>query len=163
MSTTNVSASQVLSDMKQFMKDFQQALADQKSLVTTLKNIVNSQLPPDSGATEALNQLDSNILQMDNMAKAFDPGAITAGAPVITNTNLDTPLANAVGAGFSLQIEASNGPNTFTANGLPDGTSIDQNTGLISGTTTTAGTFSVSVIATNAAGSDTASFSVVVS
>ena len=74
---------------------------------------------------------------------------VTSGAPVIT-----TPAAQSTkaGAAVSLAVIASDpdgGPLTFSATGLPTGLSIATATGVISGTPTTAGTYSVTVTATD--------------
>ncbi len=61
-----------------------------------------------------------------------------------------------VGQAFEYQIEATNNPTSFDATGLPDELSIDQGTGLISGTPTPeslAGSpYNVTISATNANG-----------
>jgi hypothetical protein len=67
-----------------------------------------------------------------------------------------------VGTAKSLQMSASGGtaPYTWTATGLPAGESINSSTGLISGTPTTAGTYSSTVTAKDAAAATgSASFS----
>lgn len=53
---------------------------------------------------------------------------------------------------FSYQIEATNNPTSYSATDLPAGLTIDTTTGLISGTPTTAGTYNVTICATNSAG-----------
>ena len=71
---------------------------------------------------------------------------------------ITSPLAanGTVGSAFSYQITASNNPTSFNATGLPSGLSVNTTTGLISGTSTTVGSFSVTTSATNAAGTGSA-------
>ena len=78
----------------------------------------------------------------------------------VTNPGNQT---STVGTAVSLQIQASDSASgqtlTYSATGLPAGLSIASSTGLISGTPTTAGTSSVTVIATDPTGaSGSASF-----
>ena len=55
------------------------------------------------------------------------------------------------GKAFSLQINASNSPESFAATGMPPGLSIS-NSGLVSGTPTTPGTYVIGFSATNMIG-----------
>lgn len=81
-------------------------------------------------------------------------------APVI-----DSALASSVQAGtpFAYQITASNAPTSFGASGLPTGLSVYAGTGLISGVAATAGTYPVTLSATNAGGTGSAVLTLTVS
>src|SRR4029434_3627969 len=73
--------------------------------------------------------------------------------PVITSPATAT---GQVGVAFSYQITATNNPTSYNATGLPAGLSVNTSTGLISGTPTTTGTYSVTISATNAGGTGSA-------
>ena len=69
--------------------------------------------------------------------------------PVISNTT--SVLGYRKGQYFEYQMQATNSPTSWTANGLPSGMSIS-NSGLVSGAATAAGVYLIKVIATNGDG-----------
>lgn len=81
-------------------------------------------------------------------------------APTITTTTLSDPSA---GTAYSSTVAfTGTAPATFavTVGSLPAGLVLDPNTGVISGTPTTAGTVTFTVTVTNAGGTDSATFTV---
>ncbi len=76
-----------------------------------------------------------------------------SGRPPVINSSLtDTAVSSQA---YSYFIGGTNSPTAFNATGLPSGLSINTATGEISGTPSGSGPYSVSITATNAAGSDT--------
>jgi hypothetical protein len=69
--------------------------------------------------------------------------------PAITSSS---SASGTVGKAFSYQITATNSPSSYAATGLPGGLSVNNGTGLISGTPTSAGTSTVALSATNSGG-----------
>lgn len=76
-----------------------------------------------------------------------------APAPVISSSLTDTGTEGDL---FAYQITGSNTPTSYSASGLPDGLTVDTDTGLISGTPTESGTFNILLGATNDGGTGTA-------
>ena len=70
--------------------------------------------------------------------------------PAITSS---TSASGTYGTAFSYSITASNSPTSYSASGLPPGLSLNSSTGVISGTPTAGGTWSVTVGAANTGGS----------
>ena len=79
--------------------------------------------------------------------------------PAITSPANATAYA---GYAFYYQIQASGGPTTFDATSLPGGLTFDANTGLISGTPLTGGSYSIGLTATNAVASGTSGLNLTV-
>ncbi len=69
--------------------------------------------------------------------------------PIITSA---AAASSDVGQPFSYQIAAINNPSSFNAIGLPVGFKVNSDTGLISGTPTTAGVITVTLSASNGSG-----------
>ncbi len=74
--------------------------------------------------------------------------------PTITSGSSASGAINVAFGGY--QITATNNPTNFGASGLPPGLSVNTSTGYISGTPTQSGTFSVTISATNAGGTGSA-------
>ncbi len=80
--------------------------------------------------------------------------------PAITSPSTAT---GDVGVAFSYQITASMTATNFSVSGsLPSGISLNASSGLLSGTPTVSGTFTVTIGATNAAGTGTSSLAITV-
>ncbi|WP_441249225.1 putative Ig domain-containing protein [Kitasatospora sp. McL0602] len=99
-----------------------------------------------------------------NGTTAFTSGGSTGNTVTVNNPSNQS---TAPGSSVSLQITASDSSTgqtlSYSASGLPAGLSINSATGLITGTPTTSGTYSVTVTATdttNASGSTSFSWTV---
>jgi len=86
---------------------------------------------------------------------AFAVGSLTAPplAPVISSPASATATA---GSPFSYAITATNSPTSFNATNLPSGLNVSTSTGVISGTPQSAGASTITLDATNAGGTGTA-------
>jgi len=85
--------------------------------------------------------------------------AMGTSAPVITSALTATGTA---GTGFSYTITASNNSTSYNATPLPAGLSINTTTGVISGQPTTAGTTNLTISATNAGGTGSATLALTI-
>lgn len=84
----------------------------------------------------------------------------SATVPIITSP---TTAPGTVGTPFVTYLVGATGlPTSYTATGLPPGLTINTLTGAINGTPTTAGTYVVTVTATNSAGSNSSTVTMIV-
>ena len=82
-----------------------------------------------------------------------------AAAPSITTTSIN---GGKTGTSYTATFTATGSdPITWTAGGLPEGFSMSES-GTLSGTTETAGTYTITVTATNSAGSDTKEYTLTI-
>jgi Zn-dependent metalloprotease len=102
---------------------------------------------------------DLNPAWVPSVKAAWNAVGVLGTSPVITSA---TSLRGAVGSSLSYQIVATQTPISFAATGLPAGVTVNSGTGLISGTPTVAGTFNVSISATNSDGTGTASLQILI-
>jgi hypothetical protein len=112
---------------------------------------------PGDGATDSLSFVTSSQggSEPNSAGEASEttPGGSPAQNPPVISSA--TSADAEVGKPFSYQIAASDLPTAFKASGLPAGLSVNGG-GLISGTPTQAGDFSITLAATNTVGSGTA-------
>jgi RHS repeat-associated protein len=89
-------------------------------------------------------------------------GSITSSGAVLTVNQVapaitsGTSASGTYGTAFSYSITATNAPTSYSASGLPGGLTVNTATGVLSGTPTQTGTFTVTIGATNATGTGTA-------
>ncbi|MFE5207991.1 M4 family metallopeptidase [Streptomyces sp. NPDC056600] len=136
-----------------------------KALTTYMTSSTNYAGARTAALNAATALYGANSAQYAGVANAFAGIGVGAHATVpgngVTVTNPGSRTAT-VGTATSLQISASSsnaGALTYSATGLPAGLTINASTGLISGTPTTAGTYSTVVtVKDSAAQTGTASF-----
>lgn len=115
-------------------------------------------VPSTAGSGRSLNALDQQVthpadweLASEWIASAGTLGSPGSGEPpLITGPGAASGIA---GDAFSYLITATRSPDSFGATGLPIGLTVDEETGLISGTPGQTGQFSVTLTATSSSGS----------
>jgi Zn-dependent metalloprotease len=90
-------------------------------------------------------------------AQAADPTCSASGTVSVTNPGNKTGTVGTAISSFTMSASGGTAPYTWSATGLPPGISIGSSSGTVSGTPTTAGTYSVTVTATGSGGSGSGS------
>ena len=114
--------------------------------------------PPGQGSY-AFNVVASNFIGPGTQQVVL---TVTGGASSLPAISSATTASGAAGTAFSYQIAASNNPTGFSALSLPVGLLFDSTSGLIYGTPTTEGVYSVPVYATNGSGSTAAELTITI-
>jgi hypothetical protein len=100
---------------------------------------------PDQHGQSVVAQMNSIISDLDHLADDDIAGARALyGAKIISSI---VGLTIDAGSPFNYQIRANNSPTSYDAAGLPPGLSVDPASGVISGSATSGGNFSVTLIA----------------
>lgn len=122
-----------------------------------LNGAVISGTPTAAGTTEVTITAGNGIGQ--GSATLIVGISTVPGAPAILSGLL---LAGTKNLPLSYAILANNSPTSYSATGLPAGLSIDTAAGLISGTPTVSGSFGVTISASNAVGTGSATLRVAI-
>lgn len=111
----------------------------------------------------ALLQISDGTFYGTNTAGGSGNGSAFTFTLVVSPSVTSATTASAVaGQAFNYRITADQTGVTFAATGLPAGLSLAAGTGLISGTPTTPGTYTITLRATNSSGTGTATLTLTV-
>ena len=131
------------------------ALRSNTGLVQTYSSATTFRLYGYNGAGTA-NAGTANW-RIDDLKITISTGSSSTPSPVITVSGPATATAL---ESFTYQIQANNSPTSYGASGLPEGLSVNTTTGVISGTPTTPGSYTVGLTASNATGDGTATLTI---
>jgi hypothetical protein len=112
---------------------------------------------------QSRNDTVANILTIDEFRLGTSAAAVlpytATGQPAPAITSALTASGTA-GSAFTYTITGSNSPTSYDATGLPSGLTVNTATGVISGTPSGSGTSNVTISATNAGGTDSATLEI---
>jgi hypothetical protein len=148
-------------------------LAQYQLTATNLPSSYDATGLPNGFSIEPTTGLISGASTVDgvfNVTLSATNASGTSSATLVITLNIpptpviSSPLVLEAGANLpiSYQIAASNTPTIYGAAGLPGWLSINTNTGLISGTPTSLGTFPITISATNYGGTDSETLTVTI-
>jgi hypothetical protein len=138
-------------------------VASQTTATLTVLVSGDSLVEPDEAFTVTLSNPTNAALDVSNSVAVIrnDDSAPTE-PPTLTATGQNPAAVVGTPVNFTPFTATGTPTPSFTATGLPTGLSINANTGTISGTPSTAGTYVISVTATNSAGGATDSVALTV-
>jgi uncharacterized delta-60 repeat protein len=105
-----------------------------------------------TGVTPSSENSSSGLIQYIYLAN-------TSAVPVVDSASAVT---GSTAAAFSFAVSATQSPNSFSATGLPPGLSINPTTGLISGTPTATGTYTVTLTVGGLGGSSVSTLTITI-
>lgn len=100
--------------------------------------------------------------QTEDLVGGFDGAVVILAYKITPTITSATTASGTFGASFSYTITADQSPTSYNATGLPIGLSVNTGSGAITGTPWTAGTFPVTISASNANGAGQATLTLTI-